>query len=573
MSDQRPVTFGEILDACLGDIASGRRSVEECLLRHLELRDELEPLLRAAAEMRQLPRYEERSPDPARRTSLLAELASTPQQSSRWLRWPRFGLPALGPMARGLAYAAPAAVFIVFALLLFSGRESSTAQASSLAVYSGAVERLNGDEWRALADDSELGEGDRLRTTGEGRALITFIGGSTVALEPGTELVLLRVRSDDGVRTIELEQVSGALWSHVLSAAPTEGASYLVRTPDALVRADGTAFSTEVRPGETEVTAAEGSVDVEANGERVTLEASESVVARASTDQRLTARTPTEASTLTIDAPFAASVVSQHGQATGVQPEGDVHLHLPGATTTMPDIRGPQQLRFLAGFPPGEYTLILRRFDDGEGALVIRDANGTVHRVPIDRDVNTELRLVVRVTRTDGAVNIEVLAADARPAPADVTETLPTPRPEPTSAATDRPTATATAATDFSSAREELVRRLGAEYLATLASALQSGDAEALTQALRAATEGDAAVAKLLVLREQLQNRTIQLRIIQVLGLRASLPLSLWLDQGEGNLERLRAAILVALDRAEADSPLEDPAGGTSDAPTRDDAR
>ncbi len=572
MSDQRPVTVGEILDACLSDIASGRRSVEECLVRHLELRDELEPLLRAAAEMRTLPRYEERTPDPARRASLLAELASTPQQSSRWLRWPRFGLPALGPLARGLAYAAPAAVFIVFALLLFTGRESSTAQASSLAVYSGTVERFDGDEWRALADDSELGEGDRLRTTGEGRALITFVGGSTVALEPGTELVLVRVRSDDGVRTIELEQISGALWSHVLSAAPAEGASYLVRTPDALVRADGTAFSTEVRPGETEVTAAEGSVDVEANGERVTLEASESVVARASTDRRLTDRTPTEASTLTIDAPFVASVVSQHGQATGVQAQGDVHQHLPGATTTMPDIRGPQQLRFLAGFPPGEYTLILRRFADGEGALVVRDASGTVHRVPIDRDVNTELRLVVRVTRADSAVNIEVLTADARPAPADVTETLPTPRPEPTSAA-DRATPTTTAATDLSSAREELVRRLGAEYLATLANALQSGDAEALTQALRAATEGDAAVAKLLVLREQLQNRTVQLRIIQVLGLRASLPLSLWLDQGDGNLERLRAAVLTALDRVEVDSPVEDPAGDTSDAPTRDDAR
>ena len=568
MSDRTPETVEEIIDTCLGDIAAGRRGVAECLARHPELRVELEPLLRAAAELRSLPSFEERAADPARRASLLAELASMPQQSPRRVRLPRLGLPSLGMVVRGLAYVAPAALFIVFALVLLSGRETGIAQASSLAVYSGGVERLEADAWRRLSDGAALSEGDRLRTTVEGRALITFADGSTIALEPGTELVLSRVRRDQGARTIEIEQVTGALWNDVTGDNSAEGGSYLVRTPEATIRVSGAAFSTQVRPGETEITAADGSVEVEANGQRVTLAANESVIARAAPEggQLLSDRAQSAASTVTIDAPFAASLVSQYGQATGVQPQGEVHQHLPGATTTMPDVRGPQQLSFLGQFPPGEYTLILRRFDDGEGALIVRDASGTTRRIAIDRDVTTELRLVVRVTRAGGAVILEVLSAESRLAPAEVTETLPTPRSEPADTTDAHPTATAT--TDLSSAREQLVRRLGAEYLATFADALQGGDADALAQALRSATEGDGSVARLLVLREQLRNRSVQLRIIQLLGLPASLPLSLWIDQGDGNLDQLRVAILVTLERFDAEAAANDGADTPSDRPS-----
>jgi hypothetical protein len=571
VSEQRP-SFEEIVDACLGDIAAGRRSVEECLARYPDLRPDLEPLLRAAAEMHALPRFEERAPDPARRAALLGEIATAPQQSRRRLRLPGLGLPGLGTLARGVAYAAPAALIVVFALFLMSGRESGTALASSLAVYSGSVERLDGDTWRPLAGDAELSEGDRLRTGEEGRALITFVDGSTAALEPGTEVVLTRVRSDDGARRIELEQLSGELWSDVVIGT-ADRASYLVRTPEATVRVDGTAFATLVRPGETEVIAAEGDVDVEADGQRVTLAASETIVARRGADNGpLGQRVAAVASTLTIDAPFAASVVSEHGQATGVQPQGEVHQHLPGATTTMPDVRGPQQLSFLAGFPPGEYTLILRRFDDGEGALMIRDASGALTRLPIDRDVTTELRLQVLVTHTDGGVNVEVLAAAARPAPADVVETLPTPQATPTRA-NDALSPTPSATANFSSAREQLLRRIAAEYLATLSGALQGGDPAAVATALRAATEGDASVARLLVLAEQLKNRTVQLRLVQILGVRTTLPLTLWLDEGEDDLEGLRAAVLIALaryeDRGTADSATpEATAESTTDSPT-----
>jgi hypothetical protein len=221
----------------------------------------------------------------------------------------------------------------------------------------------------------------------------------------------------------------------------------------------------------------------------------------------------------------------------------------------MPNIDGPQQLRFLAGFPPGEYTLILRRFDDGAGVLLVRDADGATRRIPIDRDVTTELRLLVRVTREAGAITIDVLTADARPAPTDVRETLPTPRPT----ATDRPreaataTLTATRPPDLAAMREQYVLAIRAQYLAQLGNALLGGDAPALTTALRAATEGDATVVRLLVLGEQLRNRNVQLRIIQLLGQRPTLALSLWLDEGGDNLEALRAAVLTTLARVEGD--------------------
>ena len=42
----------EALDACMGDIMAGRRSVEQCLEDWPQLRDQLEPVARHVAEVR-----------------------------------------------------------------------------------------------------------------------------------------------------------------------------------------------------------------------------------------------------------------------------------------------------------------------------------------------------------------------------------------------------------------------------------------------------------------------------------------------------------------------------------------
>ena len=120
------------------------------------------------------------------------------------LAWPSLSFPSFGTLGRVAAYATPAVLIALFALFLITSRDTGTAQASSLAVFSGGVERQIDGAWLPIESGAELSEGDRLRTTTDGRALITFADGSTVALEPSTELVLLRVRGD-GAREIEIE--------------------------------------------------------------------------------------------------------------------------------------------------------------------------------------------------------------------------------------------------------------------------------------------------------------------------------------------------------------------------------
>ena len=166
--------------------------------------------------------------------------------------------------------------------------------------------------------------------------------------------------------------------------APDEraGASYTVRTPDALVSARGTVFETTVGE-ETHVSAAEGSVELTTDNGRRVLVAGEQASARR---QRLLAATQAvdvrPLVEVHIDVPFIATLVAPSGRATGANPDGQIYNQIPGALTSSP-ASGPQSLVARA-LEPGVYQLLLRRVAPGPGALVI--ALGSVeHRIPTTR--------------------------------------------------------------------------------------------------------------------------------------------------------------------------------------------
>lgn len=50
--------FEEVLTSCIVEIRSGKATIEECLARHQEMRQELEPLLRTAASIKSPPAYQ-----------------------------------------------------------------------------------------------------------------------------------------------------------------------------------------------------------------------------------------------------------------------------------------------------------------------------------------------------------------------------------------------------------------------------------------------------------------------------------------------------------------------------------
>ena len=319
--------FEEVLDRCIDDIAAGRRTAEQCLDAWPEHREALAAVLDAASALHELPRIPERPPDPASRAQFMSQIRALPQEpllepvpgeaEAPWRRrvfcMPR--LPALGSrwpalrsFGRAGAIAVPAAGAAVLAIVLVLGGGASRAHAATLTVFDGAVEIAGDDGWSKLEDGEEISEGDWLRTGADGRALVTFADGSTVALDPETEFTVAELVLD-GARRITLVQASGRLWHDV--APSSAGGGYTIETPDAIVTATGTLFETLVRSGETAVTTEEGSVEVVAGRLRVSLRAGETTVAQA---RRVLAEVQQRQASshqelrLSVDAPFTASL-------------------------------------------------------------------------------------------------------------------------------------------------------------------------------------------------------------------------------------------------------------------------
>ena len=418
----RSPSFDEVLDACIDDIAAGRRTVEQCLAAWPQFRAELAAVLDAASALHQLPRVPARPPDPARRAQFMAQLRELPQEPRleavaepvrraglgwiatpllaplraplRGIRWLFASAPRAGAFAVPAAAAAALAVFFVLA----SG--SSSAHAATLTVFGGAVERADGGGWSALDDGSAIEQGDRLRTSSSGRALLTFADGSTVALDPETELsiALLRV---DGPRQITLVQDSGRLWNNV--APGGSEASYIVETPDAVVTAHGTLFETVVHDGATDVTTEAGEVEVVAGRLRVLVQAGHTTTAQARRVLEAVRERRVEAERtvrLSVDAPFTASLIDPHRAITGASPDGLVYQQIHGAVTSNPG--DGAQLIELHRAEDGTYELLLRRVEGGSGVVLLRVGDREV-RIPIGAIENA-----VRVRLTIASVNGEL---------------------------------------------------------------------------------------------------------------------------------------------------------------------
>lgn len=415
------IALAEIVDRCVEDITARRASVEDCLERWPEHRAELEPLLRAVTALAALPGIPESAPVPERRAAFMAQLALTPQERAR-RRLPRFNMPSFGlgalPM-RLAAVAAPAAAIAAFALVLVLARGGTPASAAAtLTVFAGGVEQEVLGEWYTAEDGMTLTEGVRLRTGTDGRALLTFPDGSTTTLAPGTELALTRLQAN-GTRGITIEQLTGRLWHDVVSE-PDAPASYVVRTPDAVVEARGTVFQTviEASVGETSVTTIQGLVDVVTTSERLTVAAGE--VARAGAQRPAEVRAADVAGTVLVNASVSAALLAEDGAATGSRSDGVVVRQIPGVGTSETD--GGRTFSF-SDAPEGVYTLWLTPTGDAADAaapseVILQTPAGEVH-IPLAAATGVASSLRVAVEVTDGRTVIRPL--DTIPAQAEAT--------------------------------------------------------------------------------------------------------------------------------------------------------
>ncbi len=211
---------------------------------------------------------------------------------------------------------------------LFLPRTSvaSADDAATLAVLNTAVDAQKGGTDFAPALDGEiLANGDFVRSSKDGRAVLTFFDGSTLSVDPGSLVKVLTLnRIAGGGIQLVIEQTLGRTWASV-AKLKTLDSKFEVRTPTSVAGVRGTAFETSVTrnpdgsatvtyktdDGELLVTAnAGGSVTVGAN-QQVTIGTNQTAPAQA------TPQPPTPRFVMTGSAGLGFAVVAATGATCG----------------------------------------------------------------------------------------------------------------------------------------------------------------------------------------------------------------------------------------------------------------
>lgn len=166
-------------------------------------------------------------------------------------------------------------------LYLPRGADATAENAATVAVLNTAIDAQKGStEFAPALDGDILGNGDFVRSSNNGRAVLTFFDGSTLSVDPASLVKVLTLdRVGSGGIQLLVEQTLGRSWAAV-SKLKTPDSKFEVKTPTSIAAVRGTAFETivaqnadgtisvtyKVDDGEILVTAnAGGSVAVGAN--------------------------------------------------------------------------------------------------------------------------------------------------------------------------------------------------------------------------------------------------------------------------------------------------------------------
>jgi hypothetical protein len=150
-------------------------------------------------------------------------------------------------------------VIAVAAFLYFPrGAAVGTANAATLAILNTAIDgSRSGAAFAPALDGEAFANGDVVKSNDSGRAVLTFFDGSSLAVDPGSQVrvVSLNRVAGDGLQ-VTIEQTFGRTWASV-QKLKTPDSKFEVRTPSSTAAVRGTAFQTivERRPdGTTQTT-------------------------------------------------------------------------------------------------------------------------------------------------------------------------------------------------------------------------------------------------------------------------------------------------------------------------------
>ena len=245
---------------------------------------------------------------------------------------------------------------------------TALASQCTLTILGGDVEfQTSGSNvWHDAANGVVLQAGVRLKTAPDSHALLTFFEGSSIKLEPGTDIEIQKL-DQIGERSADIiiKQWIGTTWSRVVKRLDP-GGSYEIHTPSAIALVRGTLFETEVdETARTTVKTREGVVTLRAQDEEVHLPAGlQSSVEYGASPSAPEPIPPSDNElVITVTMPAVASVSDPTGSSTGALPSGSFFNQITGARYIMPsdDI----QIITLPEPMAGDYNLTLRCIADG----------------------------------------------------------------------------------------------------------------------------------------------------------------------------------------------------------------
>lgn len=139
-------------------------------------------------------------------------------------------------------------VVLIVGFLYFprSGSVASAANAATVAVVRGDVDLMHaGGAFVPALDGQVVSDGDIVRANTQGLAVLTFFEGSTLTVEPGSQVTVTNLSrvGADGIN-VTIEQTIGRTWASVQKLAP--GSQFQIKTPTSTAAVRGTAFETVV---------------------------------------------------------------------------------------------------------------------------------------------------------------------------------------------------------------------------------------------------------------------------------------------------------------------------------------
>ena len=322
----------------------------------------------------------------------------------------------------GVAMSFVLAIVIGISGVIAPGGGAALAASTTLTIIDGEVQvSHDGGPFELARDGAVLGAGDVIRTAADSRAVLTYFEGSTVAIEPSSELAIdVAHGSPDGSTVVLMTQNLGRTW-HVVTKLIGGGSKYEVRTPAATASVRGTAFEVGVErsaSGEftTRVSTSEGLVAAAAPATPADPQPEPVIVAAGfQTNARSSERKP-EAPTLapeperriTVTVGNANSlVVDPLGRANGFK-DGKLVLQTPGAQVTR--LAGTLQIT-LPGLPDGKLSTVVQRPADVSTAIDVPVIT-TVHE---KGKPSTLVQDTVKASDAVAGVEVKKGAGDAAP--------------------------------------------------------------------------------------------------------------------------------------------------------------